>query len=1072
MSYNGYSNSTNSYSPYYQQPAGQEGRAQYTEQPRGNNARQSNSYLPLSAYQSDQPPSSAPQSRNAVTAYNDQGYGGAAVGGRQDLRAGDLDGRSSVDTTALGNLAYASSLGRDNSNLQQVMSYNRAQNIPGYSTPKSYGINSGKPIQYGTGHQWTDSSGSAVTTRKDNSRVQPATASPSLGYSTNVGNTGYQSQQTKASPVNQAQAQYSAVQFLPSTGEPYCVTQYDNPARPSSGQAVQRPMSTLGSQVVSPTVAAAQNVRLHSDGNFRRDERPGEPRVPTPQQQNGQTYPGTSTGPRVGNYNLMAQSEQVGNGSATQKAAQAGVQSKKSLHNPSGPSNHPLNSKQNQTTDHTSQTSTPISPQLPTTVNPSQVFNDAEYQRRQAAAAAEIEIAKKKAEDAQIAPQPMERPSSIPPSASSDADVAKKEQMELEMKQMIEKMRDYKSKDPSLFSQIWEQVKKGQPATQRASPQVVTQGSSASPVIISDELPNPVVHLPPESEFPAADGQPFPPKSDRGRFPAQRRRRGGANSTPEMKQATPKGSAKSTSTGSNLVTSNQTMQRAIADFHRNSGSPMPIATQTAAPPPPPKEKQVQPTPTPASVPRPSAPPAPSANFQAQDKPPPPKAGGTYWPENKKRQLAEAARITLTSTQQNVGKEITTDEIHQLLDQNPSYTQMCEILEYRGFVIDRGQFARLLLSAVPDLGSPSTPKTPAEHPSHDGLITPSTAPPPNRLPAPTAQPLPPQSTSQAGPPRLMPYSVPRNQQKNGYVTPYAPPSQSGQHFAPQAQMTPASGPSRDYRFKDPSNRLSSNQRWQYTVYQQPDQVNNGHGTIYPPVPLPRAAASEVNSSKNHERYANGRDPTATSLQPPPSTKQDLARKRSFGEIVDLTQATSDDEENEPPSQRPRVDDTAVRVYTAGRSANSGTATPISLQDPANLEGFRYKPTRKEAYLGAPDIIRPMNKRKDALRRSSYNPKTIARDILLAIGKHPTMAPLNSHLDVLREQFMAANYDSDLSSFRWDLVDPGGPPPVQNATVDQDSHQSRRSSGKEPRPRVAVVVGGNGPLNVEPGKPTVS
>ena len=35
-----------------------------------------------------------------------------------------------------------------------------------------------------------------------------------------------------------------------------------------------------------------------------------------------------------------------------------------------------------------------------------------------------------------------------------------KDQIEMEMKQMIEKMRDYKAKDPSLFTQIWEQVKK------------------------------------------------------------------------------------------------------------------------------------------------------------------------------------------------------------------------------------------------------------------------------------------------------------------------------------------------------------------------------------------------------------------------------------------------------------------------------------------------------------------------------------------------------------------------------------------------------------------------------------
>ena len=73
-----------------------------------------------------------------------------------------------------------------------------------------------------------------------------------------------------------------------------------------------------------------------------------------------------------------------------------------------------------------------IDSQSPKTINPSQVFNHMEFERRQA----EIEAAKK---------------------AEAEAN---RSQMELEMKQMIDKMRDYKAKDPALFSHIWDQVKK------------------------------------------------------------------------------------------------------------------------------------------------------------------------------------------------------------------------------------------------------------------------------------------------------------------------------------------------------------------------------------------------------------------------------------------------------------------------------------------------------------------------------------------------------------------------------------------------------------------------------------
>ena len=50
-----------------------------------------------------------------------------------------------------------------------------------------------------------------------------------------------------------------------------------------------------------------------------------------------------------------------------------------------------------------------------------------------------------------------ERDANIVTTGSGSGD---KEQMEAEMRLMLEKMREYKSKDPSLFLQIWEQVKK------------------------------------------------------------------------------------------------------------------------------------------------------------------------------------------------------------------------------------------------------------------------------------------------------------------------------------------------------------------------------------------------------------------------------------------------------------------------------------------------------------------------------------------------------------------------------------------------------------------------------------
>ena len=209
-----------------------------------------------------------------------------------------------------------------------------------------------------------------------------------------------------------------------------------------------------------------------------------------------------------------------------------------------------------------------------------------------------------------------------------------------------------------------------------------------------------------------------------------------------------------------------------------------------------------------------------------------------------------------------------------------------------------------------------------------------------------------------------------------------------------------------------------------------------------------------------------------------TKQDLARKRSFGDIVDLTQLSDD----ERPPQRPRLDDDnsslpdtvnghhqvyfpqfgMMRSSIVKSTPEQAIGTPSTKGSQSGLTRVKTKPSSRQYLWSASDIIRPMNKRQDALRRSSYDPKTIARDILLAVGKHPTMAPLNSHLDILREKFTAVNYDSDLSTFKWDLVDPGDPAPAEtrnaNDADDKEQHTpSSRSLLSRHRPRISVVVG---------------
>lgn len=451
MVYNAY----NQYSPYWQQTAGQT-----TSQNAGHNVAQTgSSYQPLSAYQSNQqtPQSSFSQaSGNSGGAYGGQGYGSVNINGAgnarsQDTRASyNINDRASIDgATALGNLAYASSLGRDGSTTQQTSNNSRQQSNAEYNTANSYGVASAPSLQYRTGEGRRGSHGSS---REDYTRSQPATASPSFGYSAN--NTGYQG---PTGNNTQAQAQY-----LPpsrSSAEQH-KNQYSQPPRPPSGQAIQQSHSRLGSQAApSPPLngnhsTPNQSAVSKNSAIVRGREKT---RVQTPQsnkQMSASQVPGGPTQtPQVPQSATNSQAERntkkqpAANASAKGTAASRINEARQS---PTVLSRH----------DQSSKPATPVEPQY-TTVDPSQVFNHEEYSRRQAAAAAEVAVIKKAAEEAEAARFAATLPK--PPTTQTNGtelDSAKKDQMELEMKQMIEKMRDYKAKDPSLFTQIWEQVKK------------------------------------------------------------------------------------------------------------------------------------------------------------------------------------------------------------------------------------------------------------------------------------------------------------------------------------------------------------------------------------------------------------------------------------------------------------------------------------------------------------------------------------------------------------------------------------------------------------------------------------
>jgi len=85
---------------------------------------------------------------------------------------------------------------------------------------------------------------------------------------------------------------------------------------------------------------------------------------------------------------------------------------------------------------------------------------------------------------------------------------------------------------------------------------------------------------------------------------------------------------------------------------------------------------------------------------------------------------------------------------------------------------------------------------------------------------------------------------------------------------------------------------------------------------------------------------------------------------------------------------------------------------------------------KAILHSPDIVQPMDPDKVPWGRD-YDPKTIVRDVLIAVGMHPTEPALNAHLEPLRKNTRVDDI-SDLATFRWDLADPVGGYPAPLTT----------------------------------------
>ena len=248
-------------------------------------------------------------------------------------------------------------------------------------------------------------------------------------------------------------------------------------------------------------------------------------------------------------------------------------------------------------------------------------------------------------------------------------------------------------------------------------------------------------------------------------------------------------------------------------------------------------------------------------------------------------------------------------------------------------------------------------------------------------------------------------------------------------------------------------------------------------------------SAINGSSRRQSTAKGKK--RETLSPPveakdlvatppaeqgPVTKAEMARKRTFADLVDLT-ADSDEED--------RIKRVKLAQLTNGKGPEAGSSSrdpsrvrdedvphhpllaPAAPKEPekldmSNLKNFTLSAAREA--LRTAEIAQPIDPSK-AKPAGKYNIKTLARDILITAGKHETEAPLNFHLFGLKDIYKHVNQTTDLSSLRWDIMDPGGPEPGTGLEDVQNGSDKLDRGGEKVDAEVVARLGGKGKAKVK-------
>ncbi|KXT03393.1 hypothetical protein AC578_3966 [Pseudocercospora eumusae] len=452
-------------------------------------------------------------------------------------------------------------------------------------------------------------------------------------------------------------------------------------------------------------------------------------------------------------------------------------------------------------------------------------------------------------------------------------------------------------------------------------------------------------------------------------------------------------------------------------------------------------------------------------------------GNSLWPPHKKGSLAEAASTWLGNLAYNKtnGLTISKENILKILDTNPSYVQLCEAVEKTGVRFERSLLAKELLKAVPDglRNQPGKNGTPANN--NVALQVNGAASSPADTPG--------KKRGRPKKPGPTTYSVPKSGRPSSGPVSYSTPSFTSLAAAAREvnamHATPSYQPTVSASLQTPIGGPV-----QPAIGQDNTFFDSG------PVIIDDDATGSAQPEIKPEEKPQ--EPP-----PPPKDKEEAARKRGFADLVDLTAQDSDDDEGPP--KKVFIPSSGPPSGTAPTVPSSNFTKPVPFQQFAhqNMQPPRQnlspgqggmppsgpprptwqtpswvQQTQPQSPAPPPPQARPKGPTEEqkqhermrgkmlvepimrdrVARKSKYDSRTIARDVLLATGRHPDMRPLNNHLNGMQKLLGdhggvidGAGNKSDLATIRWDIIDPGDPSAEAKARAKRPS--SRGADFKE-------------------------